>query len=69
MIICDCSEHGAPDYLIRAIFHFTWRKGDDGGKVTTVSTFSDPLPCLDCFFPPLVIAQAFDTPNETVRAR
>jgi len=41
MITPDCSELGALDFLIWALFHFTWRKGGDGGEVTPVSTFSD----------------------------
>jgi len=37
MITSNCSELGAPNFLIRALFHFTWQKGGDGGKVTPVS--------------------------------
>ena len=50
MISPNCSELGAPDFLIRALFHFTWRKGGDGGEVILVSTFLDDVPCLDCSF-------------------
>ena len=50
MITPACSELVAPDFLIRAIFHFTWCKGGDGGEVTLVSIFSDLNPCLDCSF-------------------
>ena len=50
MITSDCSELGAPDFLIWDLFHFTWRKGGDGGEVTPVSTFSNTVPCLDCSF-------------------
>jgi len=55
-------------FLFRALFHFTWLKGGDGGEVTPFSTFSNDVPCLDAPFPPLVLAQVFDTLNETLRA-
>jgi len=57
MITPDCSKLGALDFLIWTLFHFTWRKGGDGGVVIPVSPF-----------PSSVIAQAFDTPNKTVCA-
>ena len=47
MITPDCSKLGALDFLIWALFHFTWRKGGDGGEVTSVSTFSGNVPCID----------------------
>jgi len=50
MITPNCSEHGAPEFLIWAFFHFTWQKGGDRGEVTPVSTFSNAVPCLDCSF-------------------
>ena len=50
MITLDCSELGALDFLIRALFHFTWFKGGDGGEVALVSTFSNAVPCLDCSY-------------------
>jgi len=63
MITPNCSKFGAPDFLIRALFHFTWRKGGDGGEVTTVSTFSDDVPCLDFSFSTISDSQVFDTPE------
>ena len=62
-IAWDCSELGAPDFLIQAIFHFTWCKGGDGGKVTPVSTFSDPDPYLDCFFSTISDCSRFRYPE------
>jgi len=59
----DCSELGAPDFLIQAFFHFTWRKGGDGGEVTPVSTFSDDVPCLDCFFSTIIACSSFRYPE------
>jgi len=50
MITPDCLEHGAPDFLIRNLFHFKLRKGGDGGEVTPISTFLDDVPCQDCLF-------------------
>jgi len=63
MITPDCSELGAPDFLIRVLFHFTWRKGDDGGEVTPVSTFSDEVPCLDCSFSTINDCSSFHYPE------
>ena len=63
MITLDCSELGHPDFLIRVLFHFTWRKGGDGGEVTLVSTFSDDVPCLDCSFSTISAFSSFQYPE------
>jgi len=63
MITLDCSELGAPDLLIWALFHFTWRKGGDGGEVTPVSTFSDDVPNLDCSFSTISDCSSFRYPE------
>jgi len=63
MITQDCSELGAPDFLIWALFHFTWRKGGDGGEVTPVSTFLDYVPYLDCSFSTISACSSFRYPK------
>jgi len=63
MITPDCSELGLPDFLIQALFHFTWQKGVDGGKVTPVSTFSNAVPYLDCSFSTISDCSSFRYPE------
>jgi len=60
--IRDCSKLNAPDILIRAIFHFSWRQGGDEGEVTPVS-ISDPIPCLDCSFSTIIDCSSFQYPE------
>ena len=66
MITPDCSELGVPDFLIRALFHFTWRKGGDGGEVTSVSTFSDNVPYLDFSFSTISACSSFRYPERDI---